>query len=55
MITIEKGVPFDFDFSDEISPFNIPYVYFMHQNFVKIVSPITNQIVKSFDFGSKIL
>ena len=46
LISIEKGVEFDFDFSDEISPFGIPYVYFMHQNFIKIVSPITSKYNK---------
>jgi len=50
-ISVEKDVPFDFDFGDELESFRFPYVYFLHQNFIKIVSPITNLIVKVIDFA----
>jgi len=43
VISIEKGVHFDFEFSDEIEPFGIPYIYCIYQNFLKIVSPITSK------------
>lgn len=40
-----------FDFSDELDSFGFPYVYFLHYNSLIIVSPITNQRVKTIDFG----
>jgi hypothetical protein len=43
LLSIERGVNFDFDFSDEITEFHIPYIFFMHQSFIKIVSPITSK------------
>ena len=55
LVSIERTASFDFDFSDEVTTFQIPYVYFMHQNFVQIISPITNTIVKTIDFGQLLL
>lgn len=54
-INVEQDVPFDFDFSDELDAFGFPYVYFLHYNFLTIVSPITNQRVKSVDFGPSLM
>lgn len=54
-VNVEKGVLFDFELSDEITGFNVPYIYFMHQSFLKIVSPLTNRIVRTFDFSLKLL
>ena len=48
-------MPFDFDFSDELDTFGFPYVYFLHYNFLTIVSPITNQRVKNIDFGPSLM
>lgn len=50
-VNIERGVSYDFQFSDEITYFRVPYIFFLHQNFVKIISPLTNKIVKNIDFA----
>ena len=52
---VEIGVPFDFDFSDEIGSFGFPYIYFLQLNYIKILSPVTNQEVKVIDFGPKLI
>ena len=52
---IERGAMYDWSFSDEILTFEVPFIYFMHQNFLKIVSPLTNKIVRTIDFGQELL
>lgn len=54
-INIERGVSYDFQFSDEITYFRVPYIFFLHQNFVKVISPLTNKIVKTIDFASALI
>lgn len=54
-INVEKGISYDFNFSDEVTQFNVPYVYFMHQTMLKVISPLTNKIVKTIDFSQSLL
>ena len=30
LLSVERGVSHDFDFSDEFQPFGIPFIYFLH-------------------------
>ena len=46
---------YDWQFSDEILTYEIPFVYFMHQNFLKIISPLTNKIVRNIDFSQDLI
>lgn len=55
-INVERGVNYDWAFSDELSrAWDIPFIYFMHHNFVDIVSLLTNKIVRTIDFGPQLL
>jgi len=54
-INVERGSSYDFQLSDEITCWGIPYIIFLHQNFIDFVSPITNKIVRTIDFGAQLI
>jgi hypothetical protein len=54
-MSLEKGAFYDFQFCDEITTFQLPFIYFMHSNFLEIISPNTNKIVRTFDFSKELL
>ena len=51
--TIERGIPYDFQMSDEFK-YEQPYLFLMSQKLVKIISPMTNRVVKVIDFSAKV-
>ena len=54
-INIERGSLYDFQLTDEVTVWGVPFVVFLHSNLVELISPLTNKIVKTIDFGPSLL
>lgn len=53
--SFEKRDRYDFELSDEVTTLQVPYLYFLHCSIVEVISPLTNMVVRSFDFGRQMI